>query len=232
MLGKMEYDDSYFEKEFERSEKRTRHFQNRVKNVMAMVLPIKSKERILDIGTCSGTFAFECAKYKADVVGTDISEKAILYCQNRSKKEKVKNIRFIKCSSEKQPFSDSYFNKIIMGDLVEHLSPLNFEKTISECKRLLKNNGRLIIYTPNKKHIFEILRKNNFILKKYNTHINLMSADQIIDVLKKYDFDIKRVCFKSSHIPVFNMFEKIFMMIPKIKPLFRRRICIIANKSI
>ena len=112
----------------------------------------------------------------------------------------------------------------------EALKPKIFQRTIKECHRLLKNGGSLIIYTPNKYHLFELLKKNNFLLKKNPTHINLLSKKDICKVLKKNEFKILEAYFRPSHLPVYGVLEEVLINIPIFGNLFRRRICIVAKK--
>ena len=231
IINDVEYNEDYYRKEFERNEKKSSHYLYKIRNVMELVGDIKEGERILDIGTCSGTFAFICARNGAISYGTDLSKQAIDYCMNRKRKEGIRNVYFTVASSEKQPFESDYFDKIILGDIVEHLPKDVFKKTIKECYRLLKYGGKLIIYTPNKKHIFEILKKHNFILKKDETHINLMWMDEIKRELNNNGFLIEKSYFKPSHIRLFNLFELFFSYIPLIGDYFKRRICIVARKE-
>lgn len=62
------------------------------------------------------------------------------------------------------------FDVIVAGDLIEHLS--NFEGFFTNCKRLLKDKGILIITTPNPYHsacFHYILFKNNFMINPEHT---------------------------------------------------------------
>lgn len=45
------------------------------------------------------------------------------------------------------PFRDGCFNGIIMFDVLEHIKDI--DKALSECKRILKRGGRLLILSPN-----------------------------------------------------------------------------------
>ncbi|OGW42636.1 MAG: hypothetical protein A2132_01665 [Nitrospirae bacterium RBG_16_43_11] len=228
-LNEIEYTEEYYLKEFRRHEEKHAHFQDKVKNVMEMVMPISEKEVILDLGTCSGTFAFECAKYCATVYGVDLSRMAIAYCNKRKKELAVDNCEFMVCRSENIPFKDGYFDKIIMGDVAEHLPGEVFLKTISEVKRLLKPKGLLIIYTPNRSHLFEWLKEKR-ILKPDPTHINLMTKDQLEDILKSSGLAIQKSYYKSSHFLLFNLLEDIFTKIPLLDRFSGRRICIVGIK--
>ena len=226
-----EYSQQYFNNALNKKNKSAKHYLNKIKNVMEMILPISTDEKILDIGTANGTFAFECARYSAKVIGTDLSKIAIYNCINEAKKRKISNIKFIQCPAHKQPFADQKFDKIILADLVEHLTKHTFRQTLKECGRLLKKDGKLIIYTPNKKHLFEKMRKKNLLLKEDPTHVNVMSPGDLKKELLKLNFIINKLFYKSSHFPVFSTLEKLMMKIPYFKPFFQRRICLIAEKS-
>lgn len=230
LINNVEYSINYFDKEFKRNERKNFHHVNKIYNVKQLLGKVKKGEKILDLGTCSGTFAFITAKDGAESYATDISEQAIKYCKKRKEKENINNIFFKKASAEQQPFNSAFFDKVIMGDIAEHLPYEIFKKTIKECFRILKSNGKLIIYTPNKTHIFELLKKNNIILKKDKTHINLMGMKEINEILKNNNFTIEKAYFKSSHIPIFNFIEKILSYIPFLGIYFKRRICILAKK--
>ena len=228
MLNLDVYRQEYFLKEFSDNERKTRHFKDKLKNVMEMVLPIKKGEKILDIGTCSGTFAFECRNYKARVFATDISEIAINYCKEKARRKGFNDMVFAVCSAERQPFKSNFFDKIILADLIEHLPYNIFLKTLKECKRLLKKGGKLIIYTPNRKHIFEWLKKIG-VLKQDPTHINLMDKKNLEKELRRF-FSIEKSYYRPSHLPIFNKIERLLINFPLFQHYFGRRLCIIAIK--
>ena len=111
--------------------------------------------------------------------------------------------------------------------LVEHLFPQVYDDLIKEIHRILKKNGKLVIYAPNPEHLFEILKKHNIILKKDVTHVDYKTMKRLKKTLQQQGFFIKKAFFIESHIPLFNIIEKMFM---KFLPVFRRRIGILAIK--
>lgn len=56
--------------------------------------------------------------------------------------------RMVKGSAEDMPFGAGSFDTIVAGEVIEHLN--NPEKFMRECRRILRNNGIVIITTPNR----------------------------------------------------------------------------------
>ncbi|MBI5198180.1 MAG: UDP-N-acetylglucosamine 2-epimerase [Nitrospirae bacterium] len=231
VLNNVEYTEEYFKKEFLRNEEKRPHFQDKVRNVMELAVPISRGDVILDIGTCSGTFAFECGKYSNHVYGVDLSRNALLYCLGRRKELSGDHVEFLQCTADNLPFKGASFDKIVMGDIAEHLPNDVFHRTIDEVRRLLKTGGALIIYTPNRDHLFERLKARSIILKADPTHINLMTKRQMQDSLREKGFSIQKSYYKPSHFLFFNLLENVFMRIPALSKYFGRRICLVGVKE-
>ncbi len=77
-----------------------------------------------------------------EVVGVDISEKAI----NEAKKV-LDNALILDVQEDNLPFPENYFDIIILTETLEHL--FLPEKAIEQSKRVLKNDGFIIVTTPN-----------------------------------------------------------------------------------
>ena len=95
-------------------------------------------KKILDVGCGTGeTLSFLQDTYpNTQLFGIDSSNKAISF----SKKRGHKNI--FKASALNLPFDDNYFDIVLFLDVLEHIG--NDAKAISEAKRVLKKNGRII----------------------------------------------------------------------------------------
>lgn len=233
MNDNMKNDDIYNEDFFlnlnEIYKKQKFFLNDRIFNVLELILPV-NKIRILDIGTANGLFAIECSKKGAFSIGVDLSKVALNNAQRFANKTSAE-VRFICSDSSILPFRSNSFDMVILVDLVEHLTKSLYEKTIKECNRILKNGGRIAIYTPNKEHLIEKLRKRNLILSSFRGHINLMNMKEIVEVLENQQFLIEKAYFKPSHIPIFNKFELILAYLPIYGKLFKRRICVLGKKT-
>ena len=138
-----------------------------------------SHGKVLDVG-----FAGHPNPYLKNVIGLDMV-----------KADKPQNyIEVHKGDAMNMPFKDKTFDSIVAGDVIEHLE--NPSKFLRECKRVLKNDGTLVISTPNAAFLplqpLEIL----FIKKFYfnDTHINLFQPRIMYKLLRYAGFNlIKRV---------------------------------------
>lgn len=79
------------------------------------------------------------------VYGCDISSDAIEYAKKKYEKE---SINFETMSATNLDFPDNEFDCVISFETIEHIS--DYKLALSEFHRVLKNNGILIISTPNK----------------------------------------------------------------------------------
>lgn len=97
----------------------------------------------LDIGCGNGSFALEVHKITgARVFGVDIVKASV----ERARKLGV-NAKVADVGLEKLPFKDAYFDTVFCGEIIEHLYDTDY--LLSECRRVLKKGGALVITTPN-----------------------------------------------------------------------------------
>lgn len=134
-----------------------RLFWNRVKTALKFSdIGKRSKNTILDIG-CGRAMLFRLINKqtsKTNMVGIDINEDI--------KKLKIKNARFIVVKpNEPFPFKKEYFDEIFALDCLEHIDKLEFE--LNQIKKVLKNNGFLIISGPTENIMYKLGR---FMMKR------------------------------------------------------------------
>jgi len=117
-------------------------------------LIITSGMKVLDIGCGRGEMALFCAKKGATVVGIDYASEAIKlakFIQSKRPSNIKEKMSFYIMDAKKLTFEDSFFDIVILTDVVEHLYPEELEKVFKEIKRVLKKDGKVIIHTaPNK----------------------------------------------------------------------------------
>ena len=104
-----------------------------------------------------------------------------------------------------------------------------YDEMIMEVHRILKNNGKLIIYTPNPYHFTELLKRHNILLKRDVTHVDYKTMPGLRKSLSERGFHVEKSYYIESHLPVLNVIERLSM---KFVPFFRRRIAILAIKKI
>lgn len=101
-------------------------------------LPINGA--LLDAGGGTGRVSAALAGMVSSLVIADLSLNMLRQAQNKGNLETV-------CShSEKLPFSDASFERVIMVDALHHVC--NQQETAAELWRVLKPGGRLVIEEP------------------------------------------------------------------------------------
>ncbi len=110
---------------------------------------INKEDTVLNLG-CGNCVQIQRWQFK-EMVGIDINPKRL----EEASKLKQYNLSFILANIESVPIRDRKFDKIIAIDSIEHT--INPEKVISEMKRLLKDNGQLMITFPSSHDKWEYL---------------------------------------------------------------------------
>jgi ubiquinone/menaquinone biosynthesis C-methylase UbiE len=199
----------------------------KIKKVFNLYTPRKN-ELAVDLGSAWGAFSFQLARLCKMTVGIDFSEKAARFCTKRMKDLKIPNLAFMCADAQCTGIKDGTVDVIFSADLFEHLYPDQSAKTLDECARILRPKGKIIIWTPHRGHILEILKNNDILLKRDKAHVDYKSMKNLVDELTKRNFSVIKKYYTESHIPLWNYIEKIGM--PFIS-LLRRRIAILAEKQ-
>jgi ubiquinone/menaquinone biosynthesis C-methylase UbiE len=98
-------------------------------------------QNILDIGTGTGVLPRAMYKYGAKYTGLDISENQIKYAGELSKKQNM-DIAFKICPAESTGLNSKEYDVITAAQCFVYFDKM---KTIPEIKRLLKDDGKLVI---------------------------------------------------------------------------------------
>ncbi len=108
-------------------------------DLMLRVVNLPVDGFLLDAGGGTGRVAAALKPYTRDVVVADVS--AGMLSQTRQKR-----LTGVQAPSERLPFPDNVFPRIIMVDALHHV--INQRETISELWRVLQPGGRLVIEEP------------------------------------------------------------------------------------
>tara|TARA_B100001093_G_scaffold125521_1_gene118081 strand:- start:4567 stop:5403 length:837 start_codon:yes stop_codon:yes gene_type:complete len=156
------------------------------------------KPRIIDLGCGFGFFLNEFGK-NWEKIGIEVSNLAI--------KKNSSNLKIYNFDLEKKLTHDKLkllgkFDVVFTYHVIEHLN--NPEQLIYNSYKLLKNNGFLIIGTPN----FDSGCARKF-GKKYRffndkTHISFFSENSLFRLLNKYGFNVEKVDFPFFETEHFN----------------------------
>lgn len=163
----------------------------------------KKGERILDLGCGDGFYLYLLSRLNLKLIlhGADYDRNAI----NSAKKNLDSNkVKLTQADLMKRlPFSDEFFDGIVMSEVMEHLP--DDIKCMKEARRVLKKNGRLVLSVPHINYPFfwdpvnwilqRILKthiKSGFWAGIWNQHSRLYSGESLKCALKESGFrDIK-----------------------------------------
>jgi len=143
---------------------------------------------ILDIACGTGALTFDLAKFGHNVIGLDLDRNMLTYAKQKLQKYRV--VRLVQGDASQLLFEDSVFDAVTIC-FAMHDVPFEIGiKILKECKRVIKQNGKIIIidYNEPKKHIvagivnqfvriFESPNYGNFVrigLKKYLENAQLI----------------------------------------------------------
>ena len=145
----------------------------------------KKQLTILDLGCGTGKNMEELAQY-GDVWGVDISEDALKFCRKRNL------IQIKKGEAEHLPFNKETFDVVCILDVLEHVDDT---ASIKEIKRVLKNNGSVIITVPS---FWWLWSKWDDVLH----HKRRYTREQLAEVLTKEGLTILRNTYIHSFLVV------------------------------
>jgi ubiquinone/menaquinone biosynthesis C-methylase UbiE len=117
---------------------------------------VKGK-RVGDIACGEGYGSALLASYADSVIGVDIDSNVISNAKEKYKNKS--NLSYIQSNALKTSFDDNSFDVIVSFETLEHLSEQ--DQLLNEFKRLLSDDGLLIISTPDKDVYSEIDEGHN-----------------------------------------------------------------------
>lgn len=156
---------------------------------------VKNKEVFLDAGGGVGNWAFHFLKDFEKVIVLDISNEAL---KRIPEKEIIKK----QGSVTEIPLNSNSVDCILLADVFEHVAPEDLNKLLNELKRVLKKDGRIIIFTSQYGYgirlilnrIFGRMQKENKNLMKLEAkegHLNRLKFSAMKKLIKNNGFKIE-----------------------------------------
>jgi ubiquinone/menaquinone biosynthesis C-methylase UbiE len=145
--------------------------------------------KLLDVGCGAGYFTSLIKRSRPDleIYGVDFSRKAI-----EMAKKDFPEIKFLVASAHKLPFPDSFFDAVVMRQMLEHLK--DPARALAEVKRVLKSGALFYSATPLEGDKL-VLSPSKRLSRKYQGHLQRFSRDSLLSLLKESSFQIKRYYF-------------------------------------
>jgi ubiquinone/menaquinone biosynthesis C-methylase UbiE len=179
--------------------------RNRIDNVLNLLNP-HTGEFILDIGCGVGTFSYRVALARGRAVGIDYSLESLRIARELIGKFGVsKNVNFIVANATQLPFKARIFDKIVCADFIEHIGLSDKALLVDEMRRIIKENGLIIISTPNslrerlgciKRWLLCFLQRKPII--ETRLHFGLTNRFGFEKLLSQNKFSFKRYYFDES----------------------------------
>ena len=164
-------------------------------------------------------------KCAASVTGIDISKEGVEFLKRKGYDIKLANAEDFNLNQK--------FDVVVAGELIEHLA--NFEGFLNSVRKHLKDNGLLILTTPNmfyfKEALFLILRGFPPVNPEHTCYFDEVTLRQL---LNRFGFSVEKVMYTTSEKLKEIKLKDIFLcMIEKMIPFKKIRndtIIIIARK--
>jgi len=172
---------------------------------------IKPGMVILDIGCGRGEMLYHAHHHGATIWGMDYSSAAIHIIsqtfQSLNPNQVGSQIRVQIANASSLPYIKHNFDIVFLLDVVEHLTPHEFEMMLKEISRVLKKDGKVIIHTmPNLWYYrfgyplyrtFQSMRgitlpkdpRDRWAFK--DVHVNEQTPRSLSQTLKRFGFDVK-----------------------------------------
>ncbi len=123
-----------------------RFWHHQRKLLIDKYLALKPGDRVLDAGCGSGVFADYMIRKGALVWGVDLNQDAIDFARRTFQ---MKNMTFLCQAIDRVTLPDSSINKILLSEVLEHLTLSYQEAVVAELDRILVPGGLVLVTAPN-----------------------------------------------------------------------------------
>ena len=220
------YDEAYYDDLARRYRERNAFARRRIGNVFALLPDVRGL-RVVDLGCGMGTFTIETARAGAEAVGIDPAAAALAAARHVAAAEHAGGARFVRADAVRLPLRDESVDVALAADLTEHLDDETLRRVLGEARRVLVRGGTLVLYTPERSHLFEWLRAHGIVLKQDPSHIGVRTGEELARIVTAAGFEDARVRYLPSHLPGLNLLER---ALARRVPLLRRRVGLTARR--
>lgn len=193
--------------------------KRRIKTIIEY-LDMKPKDRILDCGCGNGFHLMIIHNLgESKLYGFDLDKKLLIKA-----KKKIGNpsVKLTYGEIYQIPYQDASFDKIVLSEVLEHIP--DDLMALREVSRVLKKKGLLIITVPNHNYPFlwdPVNKLLEFFTSKHishgfwagiwNMHLRLYKRNEIIELVRKANFEIEEIenlthyCFPFNHVILYGL---------------------------
>ena len=166
----------------------------RIKKMLETVDHMKLENKnILDIGCYDGSFLSLIKNRNNNFFGLEASDWGV----RKSREKGIEIQQYFFDGKDKLPYEDGFFDVVIAGEIIEHIFDTDF--FLSEIRRILKPEGKLLLSTPNVaslgRRLMLLFGRNPIIETSPNGpdssgHIRYFTFGSIRDLLEKNKFQV------------------------------------------
>ena len=142
------------------------------------------KGRLVEIGSGTGKLLAKCKNIGWDVIGVEPSAEARRVAKKTNGIELLKDLGEVKLKK-------GTVNTIMLWHVLEHIPNLN--QTFESIKKLLKDDGKLIIAVPNSKAYDAIKYQENWAGYDVPRHLSHFQKETLTRIAEKYDLKVTKV---------------------------------------
>jgi ubiquinone/menaquinone biosynthesis C-methylase UbiE len=220
------YDSEYFDSAHRHLDFGSPFQRYRVAKVLEIHEPGRG-DRVLDLGCGWGTLEWELAPRVGEITGVDFSARSIELCRQRLGELGLPNVRFLQADAGDTGLPAASFDVVLAADLFEHLYPDDSHRVTAEAFRVLAPGGRFSIWTPHRGHVLEILKNNDIVLQRAESHVDYKSMARLRAMLEEAGFEVEKAYYAPGHLPGLRQAER---LLQRFVPPLRRRIAVLARK--
>jgi 2-polyprenyl-3-methyl-5-hydroxy-6-metoxy-1,4-benzoquinol methylase len=175
-------------------DKKIEYFENIRSDIISLV--DKGENKILEIGCGTGNTGLELKQQgkAVEIVGVDIVPEVLEIAKSKIDKTICADIETLKL-----PFSNEYFDYILLGDVLEHLK--NPWQVLLCLTQFIKKRGFIIASIPNIRYWKVIM---NLVFKgewKYssdgvldNTHLRFFAKKSMLELISSANLKVRYIC--------------------------------------
>ena len=153
---------------------------------------IKPKDFVLDIGCGDGFLTNALSGLCERVIGIDTSATGISLAYAMAD---ATNVNFAAGSINSLPFKENTFDVVTLFEVIEHISTGQAGNAIGEISRVLREEGKLILTTPNSRNLLNRILHRPLTSQK---HEKEYSQTELLQLLN----DFKQVEISGIYLPL------------------------------
>ena len=144
---------------------------------------------LLDVGCGSGDWLLRMQELGWAVQGLDFDEAAVQTARSRG-------LTIRSGGLQAQQYATASFDVVTLNHVIEHLP--DALATLTECRRILRPGGVLVLYTPNSTSLGHAVFRSNWRGLEPPRHLNIFGPRSIVTLLRQAGFEDCQVTTANS----------------------------------